>query len=56
MTARAFSRVLDMPAGSGNVTLSFTVSSRGYGGGASASVSNLLVIVVKKNSTGISIY
>ncbi|HAZ3621797.1 TPA: host specificity protein J [Escherichia coli] len=56
ITARAFSRVLDMPAGSGNVTLSFTVSSRGYGGGASASVSNLLVIVVKKNSTGISIY
>lgn len=56
ITARSFSRVLDMPAGGGNVTLSFTVSSRGYGGGASASVSNLLVMVVKKNSTGISIY
>lgn len=56
ITARSFSRVLDMPAGGGNVMLSFTVSSRGYGGGASASVSNLLVMVVKKNSTGISIY
>ncbi|MGV3912343.1 phage attachment tail tip protein J [Citrobacter braakii] len=56
ITARSFSRVLDMPAGGGNVTLSFTVSSRGYGGGAWADISNLLVMVVKKNSTGISIY
>ncbi|ELK3040122.1 host specificity protein J [Salmonella enterica] len=56
ITARSFSRVLDMPAGGGNVTLSFTVSSRGYGGGARADISNLLVMVVKKNSTGISIY
>ncbi|MEB2753981.1 hypothetical protein VC154_22330 [Citrobacter freundii] len=36
--------------------LSFTVSSMGYGGGAWADISNLLVMVVKKNSTGISIY
>ena len=36
--------------------LSFTVSSRGYGGGAWADISNLLVMVVKKNSNGISIY
>lgn len=56
ITVRSFSRVLDMPAGGGNVTLSFTVSSRGYGGGAWADISNLLVMVVKKNSTGISIY
>ncbi|HHX4175019.1 TPA: phage attachment tail tip protein J [Citrobacter braakii] len=56
ITARSFSRVLDMPAGGGNVTLSFTESSRGYGGGAWADISNLLVMVVKKNSTGISIY
>lgn len=56
ITARSFSRVLDMPAGGGNVTLSFTVSSRGYGGGAWADISNLLVMVVKRNSTGISIY
>ncbi|HCR3451285.1 TPA: host specificity protein J [Citrobacter werkmanii] len=56
ITARSFSRVLDMPAGGGNVTLRFTVSSRGYGGGAWADISNLLVMVVKKNSTGISIY
>lgn len=56
ITVRSFSRVLDMPAGGGNVTLSFTVSSRGYGGGAWADISNLLVMAVKKNSTGISIY
>lgn len=56
ISARSFSTVLDMPAGRGNVTLSFTVSSRGYGGGAEANISNLLVMVVKKNSTGISIY
>ncbi|EDJ9408066.1 host specificity protein J [Salmonella enterica] len=55
ISARSFSTVLDMPAGGGNVTLSFTVSSISYGGGAGASVSSLLVIVVKKSSNGISI-
>lgn len=55
---KSFSTVIDMPAGSGNVTLSFTVSSKGNGGGGDspAFISNLLVMVVKKNSTGISIY
>ena len=55
ISARSFSTVLDMPAGGGNVTLSFTVSSIDGGGGARASISSLLVIVVKKNSNGISI-
>lgn len=55
ISARSFSIVLDMPAGGGNVTLSFTVSSIDGGGGAGASISSLLVIVVKKNSNGISI-
>ncbi|MDX6979100.1 host specificity protein J [Citrobacter portucalensis] len=55
ISARSFSTVLDMPAGGGNVTLSFTVSSIDGGGGAGASISSLLVIVVKKNSNGISI-
>lgn len=55
---KSFSTVIDMPAGAGNVTLSFTVSTRGYGGGGDspAFISNLLVMVVKKNSTGISVY
>ncbi|MDM2758970.1 host specificity protein J [Citrobacter sp. Cpo148] len=55
---KSFSTVIDMPAGAGNVTLSFTVSSKGNGGGGDspAFISNLLVMVVKKNSTGISIY
>ncbi|MEW9208191.1 host specificity protein J [Citrobacter werkmanii] len=55
ISARSFSTVLDMPAGGGNVTLSFTVSSIDGGGGAGASISSLLVILVKKNSNGISI-
>ncbi|HCD7428948.1 TPA: host specificity protein J [Citrobacter werkmanii] len=55
ISARSFSTVLDMPAGGGNVTLSFTVSSIDGGGGAGAFISSLLVIVVKKNSNGISI-
>lgn len=55
---KSFSTVIDMPAGAGNVTMSFTVSSKGNGGGGDtpAFISNLLVMVVKKNSTGISIY
>ncbi|RNL75754.1 host specificity protein J [Citrobacter sp. MH181794] len=55
---KSFSTVIDMPAGAGNVTMSFTVSSKGNGGGGNtpAFISNLLVMVVKKNSTGISIY
>lgn len=52
----SFGTVLDMPAGGGNVTLSFTVSSKWSYGGVWPYISNLLVMVVKKNSTGISIY
>lgn len=52
----SFGTVLDMPAGGGNVTLSFTVSSKLSYGGVRPYISNLLVMVVKKNSTGISIY
>lgn len=56
-TPRSFSTVIDMPAGAGNVTMSFTVSSNGNSGvDTPAFISNLLVMVVKKNSTGISIY
>ena len=38
------------------VIFKIPASRRGYGGVAWADISNLLVMVVKKNSTGISIY
>ncbi|EQA4877104.1 phage attachment tail tip protein J, partial [Escherichia coli] len=51
-----FSGIIDMPAGGGHITLSFTVSSRRQNGSfGSSRISNLQAIVVKKNSTGISI-
>ncbi|EIO9574680.1 host specificity protein J, partial [Escherichia coli] len=51
-----FSRIIDMPAGHGHITLSFTVSSRRQNGSfGSSRISNLQAIVVKKNSAGISI-
>ncbi|EPK8089079.1 host specificity protein J [Citrobacter freundii] len=51
-----FSRTLDMPAGSGRMTLSFSVSTRGNGSGWPYSrISDLLVIVTKKSSAGITI-
>lgn len=52
----SFGTVLDMPAGGGNVTLSFTVSSQWSYGGVWPYISSLLVMVVKKSSNGISIY
>ncbi len=52
-----FSRTLDMPAGSGRMTLSFSVSTRSHSSGWPYSrISDLLVIVTKKSSAGISIY
>ncbi|TJI32718.1 phage attachment tail tip protein J [Escherichia coli] len=51
-----FSGIIDMPAGHGHITLSFTVSSRRQNGSfGSSRISNLQAIVVKKNSVGISI-
>ncbi|EEV3568519.1 host specificity protein J, partial [Escherichia coli] len=50
-----FSGIIDMPAGHGHITLSFTVSSRRQNGSfGSSRISNLQAIVVKKNSAGIS--
>ena len=56
VAALSFSTIIDMPAGSGAANLSFTVRSRNYGGGAGAYINNLIVMVVKKNISGISIY
>ncbi|WP_137547469.1 phage attachment tail tip protein J, partial [Escherichia coli] len=51
-----FSGIIDMPAGGGHITLSFTVSSRRQNNSwGSSRISNLQAIVVKKNSSGISI-
>ncbi|HFO5340335.1 TPA: phage tail protein, partial [Escherichia coli] len=48
-----FSGIIDMPAGGGHITLSFTVSSRRQNGSfGSSRISNLQAIVVKKNSAG----
>ena len=54
-TAKAFSTVLDMPAGGGSVTLSFSISTSRHGNSPAASVSSLVVIVTKKSTAGISI-
>ncbi|HGU4865702.1 TPA: phage tail protein, partial [Escherichia coli] len=49
-----FSGIIDMPAGGGHITLSFTVSSRRQNDSwGSSRISNLQAIVVKKNSAGI---
>ncbi|EOP3717794.1 DUF1983 domain-containing protein, partial [Escherichia coli] len=51
-----FSGIIDMPAGAGHITLSFTVNSRRQNNSwGSSRISNLQAIVVKKNSAGISI-
>ncbi|EER1592255.1 DUF1983 domain-containing protein [Escherichia coli] len=51
-----FCGIIDMPAGGGHITLSFTVISRRQNGSwGSSRISNLQAIVVKKNSAGISI-
>ncbi|EGO0794904.1 DUF1983 domain-containing protein, partial [Escherichia coli] len=48
-----FSGIIDMPAGGGHITLSFTVSSRRQNNSwGSSRISNLQAIVVKKNSAG----
>lgn len=49
-----FTRTLDMPAGSGRMTLSFSVSTHGNSSGYPFSrISDLLVIVTKKSSAEI---
>ncbi|WP_337232764.1 host specificity protein J [Citrobacter portucalensis] len=51
-----FTRTLDMPAGSGRMTLSFSVNTHGNSSGYPFSrISDLLVIVTKKSSAGITI-
>ncbi|HHZ5855610.1 TPA: phage tail tip protein, partial [Escherichia coli] len=51
-----FSSVIDMPAGQGTLTLTFTVSSSGANNWTPAtSISDLLVVVMKKATAGISI-
>ncbi|MCW3357475.1 phage attachment tail tip protein J [Escherichia coli] len=51
-----FSSVIDMPAGQGTLTLTFTVSSSGANNWTpTTSISDLLVVVMKKATAGISI-
>ncbi|EKT97272.1 phage tail tip protein, partial [Escherichia coli] len=51
-----FSSVIDMPAGQGTLTLTFTVSSSGANNWTpTTSISDLLVVVMKKSTAGISI-
>ncbi|WP_431427092.1 phage attachment tail tip protein J [Escherichia coli] len=51
-----FSSVIDMPAGQGTLTLIFTVSSSGANNWTpTTSISDLLVVVMKKATAGISI-
>ncbi|MCU0010085.1 hypothetical protein, partial [Escherichia coli] len=48
--------VIDMPAGQGTLTLTFTVSSSGANHWTpTTSISDLLVVVMKKSTAGISI-
>ncbi|MGG2244897.1 host specificity protein J [Escherichia coli] len=54
--SRVFSSVIDMPAGHGHVTLTFNVSSYGANNWTpTTSISDLLVVVMKKSTAGISI-
>ncbi|HCP3680353.1 TPA: DUF1983 domain-containing protein [Escherichia coli] len=54
--SRVFSSVIDMPAGHGNVTLTFNVSSYGANNWTpTTSISDLLVVVMKKATAGITI-
>ncbi|KOA28980.1 tail fiber protein [Escherichia coli] len=54
--SRVFSSVIDMPAGRGHVTLTFNVSSAGANNWTPATyISDLLVVVMKKSTAGISI-
>ncbi|EJK7744508.1 host specificity protein J, partial [Escherichia coli] len=51
-----FSSVIDMPAGQGTLTLTFSVSSSGANNWTpTTSISDLLVVVMKKSTAGISI-
>ncbi|HCQ8877547.1 TPA: host specificity protein J, partial [Escherichia coli] len=51
-----FSSVIDMPAGQGTLTLTFTVYSSGANNWTpTTSISDLLVVVMKKSTAGISI-
>nr|WP_232210688.1 terminase small subunit [Escherichia coli] len=48
--------IIDMPAGQGTLTLTFTVSSSGANNWTpTTSISDLLVVVMKKSTAGISI-
>ena len=54
--SRVFSSVIDMPAGHGHVTLTFNVSSYGANNWTpTTSISDLLVVVMKKSTAGITI-
>ncbi|HGX8548494.1 TPA: DUF1983 domain-containing protein, partial [Escherichia coli] len=54
--SRVFSSVIDMPAGRGHVTLTFNVSSTGANNWTPTTyISDLLVMVMKKSTAGISI-
>ncbi|MGO0379007.1 phage tail tip domain-containing protein, partial [Escherichia coli] len=54
--SRVFSSVIDMPAGRGHVTLTFNVSSTGANNRTPTTyISDLLVVVMKKSTAGISI-
>ncbi|WP_347942141.1 host specificity protein J [Escherichia coli] len=54
--SRVFSSVIDMPAGRGHVTLTFNVSSAGANNWTPTTyISDLLAVVMKKSTAGISI-
>ncbi|EOV6670820.1 host specificity protein J, partial [Escherichia coli] len=50
-----YTGIMDMPAGSGGITLEFSVSASHGRYYPTASISDLLVVVMKKATAGISI-
>ncbi|EJA2885770.1 host specificity protein J, partial [Escherichia coli] len=50
-----YTGIMDMPAGSGGITLEFSVSASNGHYYPTASISDLLVVVMKKATAGISI-
>ncbi|EFL4516589.1 host specificity protein, partial [Escherichia fergusonii] len=50
-----YTGIMDMPAGSGGITLEFSVSASNGNYYPSATISDLLVVIMKKSTAGISI-
>ncbi len=53
--SRSYSAVIDMPSGGGSVTLEFKIFQKGNQGAGQAISPTVLVIVIKKAASGISI-